>query len=377
MDGKRPYILCLVAFLLLAGPAYAAGQVKYHVSGTFLYYDHEGRTQPAAGVAARVMDRDPNPRDEDDLLATMTTDSEGKFTAEFTAEEYQDVYILFVADNGKWRVVNSGDKVYMWHTPIVWDASEENAKIDFGGQVIGRNSDRVGTRHNVGAMWIYQAVVRSARFCSKHGISLTGDTDIYTLTWTNVDNLTYSSGLHTYIARNHAYMYDVVIHETGHILMEAHSAIPAGSGGRHRIDRAYSRQLAWAEGWATFYAACVLFDRANADADLPFFAGGASVEHVPANFARGDRNEMRVAAALWDFYDVNEDGGDRVSLTFEEIFEVLARTNGKAIDNFEDFVMLLAKDNDNRVDTIRALHAALAHNSVHYSLSRMLRARGR
>ncbi|RKY23348.1 MAG: hypothetical protein DRP79_09365 [Planctomycetota bacterium] len=376
MDGRRPYILCLAAFLLLAVPAYAAGRTNYHVSGTFLYYDHEGRIRPAAAVTARIMDRDPSPGDKDDLLTVVETDSEGRFSAEFTAQEYQDIYIVFVADNGTWRVVDSNEKTFMWFTPVIWDVCKDDAEVDFGKQTIGHNSDDLGERHNVGAMWIYQAVRRSAEFCNERRIALTGDKGIYTVIWTDVDNATYSSGMRTRIAHNHAYQYDVVIHETGHVLMHAHSAMPSGSGGRHRIDRAYNRQLAWAEGWATFYAACVLFDRGVNDADLPFFAGGVSVEHIPPRFARGDRNEMRVVGALWDFYDLNNDGSDGVSIKFSAIFKALAASNGRPIADFESFVMLLVSEIDADAGTVRAMHAALRHNTINYSMTKMMKARG-
>lgn len=371
---SRQYI-CIAALLLLVGTAAAADQVKYHVSGTFLYYDHAGQVRPAAGVTARVMDRDTDPQDGDDLLAVATTDSAGRFVAEFTAEEYQDIYILFVAENAAWRVVDSNERTYMWYTPIEWDVPAEKATVDFGGQVIGRNAGSLGRGHNVGAMWIYQAVRRSAEFCRKQGISLTGDAGTYTVVWSDADDATYSSGMRTHIARNHAHQYDVVTHETGHILMQAHSAIPAGSGGRHRIDMAYTRQLAWAEGWATFYAACVLFGRGDAEARMPFFAGGVSVEHVPVNFAEGDMNEMRVAAALWDLYDTHADGGDAVALGFGEIFKALPR--GKAIEGFDDFIALLLSGGRYKNDVVDRISAALAHNTIEYSPAKMLAARQR
>jgi hypothetical protein len=216
-------------------------------------------------------------------------------------------------------------------------------------------------------MWIYESVRRSAEFLAKNAISLTGDAGRYTAVWTDVDDTTYSTGMTTYISRNHACQYDVIIHETGHILMNAYSKVPQGSGGRHRIDASYSRELAWAEGWATFYAACVIFSGSEPNPVLPYFAGGVSIEYVPANFAEGDGNEMRVAAALWDLYDSHADGSDNVSVKFADIFQVLERSNGRAIDNFEQAVSLYAQYSCTDKKSVEAVYDVLAYNSIHYS----------
>jgi hypothetical protein len=341
--------------------ASAAAKVQYKVSGTFVYFDHDGQLQPAAGVTARIMDKDIAP-DEDDPLATATTDADGKFHAEFTADEYQDIYVLFVAENPMWKVTNSSGTAYSWNTPVKWDVPAESADVDFGFQAIGRGSDSFGDGQNVGAMWIYQAVRRSAEFLGRNAISLTGNAGQYTVVWTDVEDTTYSAGMTTYVSHNHAYQYDVVIHETGHILMYAYSKIPKGSSGRHRIDEGYSKELAWAEGWATFYAACVIFSPA-----LPYFAGGVNIENIPVNFAEGDTNEMRVAGALWDLYDTHVDGPDNVSMKFADIFQILQRSNGRVVENFERAVNLLAQYSGKDRQSVEAIYRVLDYNTIHYS----------
>jgi hypothetical protein len=367
MERIGRLLFCLTVFALLGANVNAAVKVNYRVSGSFVYFDHEGRMQPAAGVTARIMDKDIAPGDSDDLLATTVTDPEGKFSVEFPADEYQDIYVLFIAENDVWKVTTSSGSVYTWHTPVKWDVTSRDTNVDFGIQGIGRGSDSLGNGQNVGAMWIYQAVRQSAEFLAKNAVSLTGDAGQYTVVWTDVNDTTYSSGMTTYISRNHAYQYDVIIHETGHILMNAYSKIPKGSGGRHRIDGSYSRELAWAEGWATFYAACVILTGEEANASLPYFAGGVNIENVPANFAAGDTNEMRVAAALWDLYDRNADGPDNMSVKFADIFQILQRSNGRAINTFEEAVTLYVQYNCRDRESVKAVYKVLDCNTIHYS----------
>ena len=372
MERIGRLLFCLTVFALLGANAPGPVRANYHVSGRFVYFDHEGRMQPAAGVTAHIMDKNIAPGDADALLSTTTTDADGKFSAEFPADEYRDIYVLFTAENDVWKVTNSSGAVYTWHTPVKRDVTGKDAEVDFGVQSIGRTSDSLGNGRNVGAMWIYQAVRRSAEFLAKNAVSLTGDAGKYTVVWTDVNDTTYSSGMTTYISRNHAYQHDVIIHETGHILMNAYSKIPQGSGGRHRIDGSYSRELAWTEGWATFYAACVILAGDEADASLPYFAGGVSIETVPANFAEGDTNEMRVAAALWDLYDRNADGPDNASMKFADIFQILQRSDGSAINNFEEAITLCAQYNCRDRESVEAVYSVLDYNTIHYSAEKAL-----
>lgn len=356
-----------LAVIALIGPvAGDVAKVNYVVTGAFVYYDHDGRLLPAAGVTARIMDKDIESGDSDDFLATAVTDADGKFRADFSAEEYQDIYVAFVAENDIYKVADSSGGVYQWNTPVTWDVAAKDAGVDIGTQSIGGASDSVGNGQNAGAMWIYQSVRKSAEFASRQALSLTGGSGLYSVVWTDDNDTTYSTDMTTYVARNHSYMHDVITHETGHVLMNAYSRVPKGSGGRHKVDGAYSRELAWAEGWATFYAACVIFDASDANAYLPYFAGGVSVENVPANFAEGDTNEMRVAGALWDLYDSNADGSDNVSMKFADIFEALRRSDGREIGNFEKAVTLLVQYNRADKESAEAIYKVLGHNTISY-----------
>ncbi len=347
-----------------------------------MYRAPDGSVLPAAGVTAQIYDRD-IPPDRDDLLAVALTDSEGMISAEFATQPYQDIYVRFVSANSSWKVTDSGGAMYQWHTPVFWDSNEEGktCTITLGTFVVGRpesdtaDTSSEGIYESVGALWIFDAVRKANDFCIGHGIKLShGDKQVH-LIWPSGKGATFSVGGVVHVAIHQAGHRDIIIHEIGHVLMSRYSRIPRGAGGRHRIDKRYNEQLAWSEGWATFFAACVLYEDRETEPTLHNFGGGISIEDIPGRIPTGDRNEMRVAAALWDLYDVAQDGSDNIGIHFADIWEVLAESRGRPVSGFRRFVLLLVRHSFTDERIIRSIHKALANNSIHYELEDLLRAR--
>lgn len=102
---------------------------------------------------------------------------------------------------------------------------------------------------------------------------------------------------------------DIVNHEYGHAVMQkASGQILALTGCQpHGMRRVESPSCAWVEGWANFFA---LFARYGRDAAAPvIFKMDGNMEdyYSPAVGLDGYKDEGRVAAALWDLYDVHND----------------------------------------------------------------------
>ncbi|WIN00493.1 GDSL-type esterase/lipase family protein [Actinoplanes oblitus] len=156
--------------------------------------------------------------------------------------------------------------------------------------------------------------------------------------------------------------WDVLAHESGHIVADQAGLNGPADSGHHSScvqawgsdggtgtgirDKQAGIQLAWSEGWATFYGLKALA------AGVPNIrnAGGVTYDDdsgPPANTSdqsysleensdscgvRGDDNERAVMRALWDFSDSGEDalgGGetDTVSWTFADILGKLDAAN--------------------------------------------------
>lgn len=100
----------------------------------------------------------------------------------------------------------------------------------------------------------------------------------------------------------------VIAHELGHWAMASLSAIPPGAGGPHGIFESVRPDLAWSEGWATWFSLDLLnvtkyYDVGGAGGKLWWFDlqdGGAGLWEMPSPRGRQDQNlcETEVAYSL-------------------------------------------------------------------------------
>ncbi|MBI3551165.1 MAG: hypothetical protein HY077_01500 [Elusimicrobia bacterium] len=155
--------------------------------------------------------------------------------------------------------------------------------------------------------------------------------------------------------------WDVVLHELGHAV-QAGSMQARSAGGSHKIDECYSPELAWSEGFASFFAAAVRFDRNDADAKFQFMVPRRApirVENVPDDVCKGEASEWRVFAGLWDLIDAHEDGLDRFAMGFPELWKSL---RGQSMGSMTEAWTLIAK----RIEPskLRAGEDALIQNTL-------------
>mgnify|MGYP003639231600 FL=1 len=132
------------------------------------------------------------------------------------------------------------------------------------------------------------------------------------------------------------YQWDVVGHELGHAIYDQ-ARMGSFGGGAHRIDECYSEALALSEGWASFFAAWLKIDRADADAKFEYMVPRRAplrIEHVPADVCQGPRNEWRVTAFLWDLLDLNRDD-EEVEQSFALLWEASANKRSRNIEQMK------------------------------------------
>ncbi|MFK7805722.1 MAG: hypothetical protein AB8G95_29095, partial [Anaerolineae bacterium] len=140
----------------------------------------------------------------------------------------------------------------------------------------------------------------------------------------------------------------VIIHEWGHMTDDKYGCDDA-EGGPHSSSNLYSNELAWSEGWATYLQSAVRqekgysFGQFYVDADED---SGFSRNLETWNMLQPDlispRNELAVAALLWDLYDDTVDGQDKVGYghgTIQDLFTDSDFTNNGFFDDDCDAVM--------------------------------------
>jgi hypothetical protein len=84
------------------------------------------------------------------------------------------------------------------------------------------------------------------------------------------------------------------------------------------------------------------------------------VENVPDDVCRGDANEWRVAAALWDVHDTHADGGDTAAVDFVTMWT--AMREGNSVREVKKYIEVLYKHLD--AAGVAAVKSSLSHNSI-------------
>ncbi|MEB3196540.1 MAG: hypothetical protein VKP62_04985 [Candidatus Sericytochromatia bacterium] len=289
-------------------PRLAAGPV---LSGGLRYPDFTGALIPAANVTVHVMAKGgglSSPRE----VATALTDANGRWTAVLPAELLgKAVTTSYELGNRRWTLERM-----RWEGPSVASLA---ASQDTGDRTLEASSQ------NGKAALIHQVWNRALAAFERESISLDG-------WWTRpigtrwpADANYYSMGT---VNLTDAEWWDVNGHEIGHAIFFAGFNSSSG-GGQHKIDECYGADLAWSEGFASFFSGVISISRQDPDAKFEFMVPRRKpirLENVPEDVCQGHTNEWRVSAALWDLYDTHADGQDQVALEFKQIWGSLVKT---------------------------------------------------
>ncbi len=269
------------------------------VSGAWFYLDNNGATRASRKATVEA-------RTGGTVLATGETGFDGRYSVCFNnVAAGQNVFVRFTMKNTYWRVrVTGTNNDYAFDSPTFFLAN--GASHDFGGLQPADNTVMRGLHAFDEA---YDAWLWHPGLCWASNHTTCRQLNI---NWssTSTDGTNYSlagNDVHLQAADPDAPI--TVVHEIGHGIMDEtyNDAFPSAPNcNPHTIPGSTSTGCAWTEGWAEWFPASVYND--------PFFRwpnGGSQSLEAPtwgtAGWANGDTVEGRVAGALIDISDTNNE----------------------------------------------------------------------
>ena len=281
---------------------------KYSISGIINYYDDKNRLKPGANITVNLIQNGK-------AVGSALTGENGSWNISLDKNQFngKSVKVNFVFANKLWAI--NGKTQYQWDGPQINSLTSD---IDTGTLAPVKDSE------NAKAAFIQDIYNRYLAFFKKEGVDINP--------WWNKQLKTIWPGSGDYyswgtVNLTGAHQWDVNGHEIGHAMTDIGTNSEMG-GGQHKIDECYSEALAWSEGFATFLAGAISLERADKDARFEFLVPRRApirIENVPEDVCKGQKNEWRVSATMWDLYDSNSDGDDNLSIPFKTIWSSLSR----------------------------------------------------
>lgn len=307
----------LALALALSALASAAGADTYKVKGRLQYFDNRtsgnkplGQTNGAGNVRVEIWDRDSGDLLGDDHVATTMTDSDGDFSKTFDwwdpFDGRPDVYVKFVFENSKFKVVSSD-----FAAPYSVSTSTDNEMTPDVYHTFNKTVSGGSTAEK--AMWVFQSMNETWDW-------IEGDLEI---DWGGQIRVNFPSTLcstsctpgdNIHITLSAAARGFTVAHEYGHalhyrrwsgLMPSADYCLTEGpnvSDCGHGWDTKETAYAAFVEGWADYIGLAVL-GALGSSAEVE---GIADFEFRVSN-SMGAQNEGNVAAVLADIVDSNAD----------------------------------------------------------------------
>lgn len=337
-------------------------------TGGWFFFDETSTLQPAVNQVIQIWDADTS--SADDLLASGYNGFDGRYNICFESTDGegggQEVYVRAVSSNPVWRVRDTA-------------ASNNDYVFNIGGFNYGDpgGTHEMGNFHPGGTLdrsaHAYDGLNRLYQWVGTGDLDNAGENRQMVLNWTDTstDGTYYSlGGNDIHLAAADPDADHTTIHEGSHALMDAlydDDFPPAPSCNPHSIFGPSSTGCAWTEGWAEWVPARVLND--------PFYRwpDGASLDLENEGWttftgAYGDTSEGRIAGALIDLSDSNNEGPwDRYtegggSAASEEIFTT--QYTKQVSDTLNEYFNV---DRPGEGDTGYLARAALFQNTVDYT----------
>jgi hypothetical protein len=276
------------------------------VNGRIVFTDFDGSVKPLVNAGIYLYDDDTF---GDDFLGSVATNGNGEYSFSVNNDDGwlqngRDLYIKLKLRNTRWRVHDGGD--YEWASNVRNDLNE-GAVVNFGTLTPGDDMEAAQIFSFINRAWL-------------HVTSVAGrDPGFVEIDYPSTGDF-FNGQIHLSAATNRAP--DIAIHEYGHFLMEA--AYPDGNpspGGSHNFSQnTQDERLSWSEGWATAFMLSLCNDgQYNWDEGTSESAGewpscrvqndtgGQEIERYSGTNRLGEKQEARVAAALLDLMDSNND----------------------------------------------------------------------
>jgi hypothetical protein len=280
------------------------------IRGQYVFTDFDGVQRPVINASVYVYDDDTF---GDEYLGSAITDWNGDWSFSVNNDDGflangRDIYVTMKLENTRWEIKDNGD-VYGFTTEV-HDDLNDGTVLDFGTRLVVVDTDAAQIHNFINRAWNHATTVggRDPGFVA---VEYPGTGDFFN------GEVNLSSSTNT--------APDIAIHEYGHFLME--SAYPGGDpspGGAHGFgDNAQDRRLSWSEGFASAFmlSSCndgqYNWDEGTSEGAGEWPActtqsdtGGQELELFSDDNRTGELNEGRVAAALLDFFDFdNDDNG--------------------------------------------------------------------
>lgn len=316
---------------------------SFKVSGIVNYPDDKGKLKEGRNLTLTVLSNGKQ-------VAQANTDDKGFWSVNLDKSNAgKTLNISFQFSNKLWNITGKS-KSYKWDlTPI----SNLSTDIDTGivSPVQGSESAK--------AAFIHDIFNRYLDTFSKEGVDISWWNRQLKTIWPGDGNY-YSWGTLNLTNAEH---WDVNGHEIGHAMTDLGTNSQMG-GGQHKIDECYEKTIAWSEGFASFLSSVVSLSKNDEDAKFEFLVPRRApirIENVPDDVCKGQTNEWRVSAAMWDLYDTHEDGLDNSGIPFKTLWSALSRSN-KSIGSMQDAANSLKEVTSSEFNTF--IDNALKQNTI-------------
>ncbi|MCH7733404.1 MAG: T9SS type A sorting domain-containing protein [Candidatus Marinimicrobia bacterium] len=305
------------------GKGTQAASITVTISGTVNFWDSNNQSHSFANGTVEFWDDDVW---WDDHLGSTTTNASGYFSKTVSGtdgwfDSEIEIYLKIKTSNSKVRVYNQNGNMYNFVNGTV---QTSGGTINWGTVTLSWGS--------YAACSIFNWMNESWNFTNNNGYD------------PGLIRANYPNSAGSYFSRSNNRIYiessdwiwsaeDVTRHEYGHNLMYNAQGgwWPPNTGGGHTFTSTLHENFAWTEGWGTAFTQFV-------DPD-GFYSGWFPVEDPNSykyTVPTGHTNEGRVAAALSDLYDSNQDGDDYASITYSKIISTIRNNNNDHLIEFWD-----------------------------------------
>jgi hypothetical protein len=299
------------------------GMVRF--IGTVTYWDYADHQRPLVWARVWVCDREPDGLDY--ILRERVTDMNGQFDSGWIVnndgpgEDGLDIVFYFVAWNNAVQIVDSNGNRYLAIAGPLENRTD-------GQYNIGVDMPR---GHGAWMIFSYHSGISGG--WNYLNSSVNYEMPMATVVWPfNTGNPFYDSTNEIIFLPNWAVHPDITLHEYAHYIMNITYGYMPPALPQHSINEISNANTAWVEGWADFFPLIVQND--------PVLAGwNLETQHwCSPDWDDGDLVEGRVAGALWDIYDSQNDNApwyyDSFSNGFQHIWNIMRTT---PCDTFYEF----------------------------------------
>ena len=317
----------------------------YDVQGYIRWTDSSGTVHPARNVTVEIRGTSSS-TSSSWLLATLTTNDSGYYSVTFPATgSGENVFIRVKSKGLNITVKDPSGEEYQYESGIYYGLSDGDAAT------ISYTADNMYCLGK--SLGVHQAMELANRY-------------MYSLENTYMDNVIVSfpddsegttcfkkSENKIYVLNGDAFDWDVLEHEYGHFVAYKFDIL-ANVGGTHTLGEILAVtkgkntgiQLAWNEGWATYFS-INLQDKTSASSmnipnvgdknytDTEDASINYSVESVASAYLLGESGEVAVSGILFDITDPSSSSDyDEIYCSNSNIWDITKSNNCKTLSSF-------------------------------------------